>query len=175
MGRLSDGIEEAAISIGGKVDGNVGTRSDGTSHLNIQIHFAISAIRVACRVIARFIDRDGSNFGQRNIQLLEVGFQILLLETSAQLDQRDTLTCPIDSGRVIVELSYLRWSIGSRGCVWLNTAQMWAGLRAIIKAEDALHNIIQAGWDVQRTGASTIATSRALIDMQLSGEGAAQS
>jgi hypothetical protein len=57
--RGADRIDEAAVRIWSVVDGDPCAGSDAASHLYVQHHLAVGAIRIPDWLVLRAIDRDG--------------------------------------------------------------------------------------------------------------------
>src|SRR5581483_7608314 len=100
---LGHGIKEATISIRCEVDGDMSPGSNGTHHLNIQIDFAIGAVRVTNWRILSSINRHTSYSWQWKPQLLKKRLEITVLVASPKLDERNTLTAAGSRGWKVVE------------------------------------------------------------------------
>src|ERR1700730_2730284 len=107
MRGLGDGIQEALISIGGKVDGNMSTRSNSSRHFNIQVDFTICAIGFARRRILSAVDRHTCHVRLSDAQFLKVCLEVAVRVPSTEFDESDTLPTAILSRWKVVELGQL--------------------------------------------------------------------
>ncbi len=69
-----------------------------TGNFNIQVDFAIGTVWCSRRMIVSMINRRTCNLRQRDVQLLEVGLEVLVLVAPTQFDESYTLAASIKGG-----------------------------------------------------------------------------
>src|ERR1700730_17122739 len=103
MRGLCNGIQEALIGIWREIDGDMRARRYGTCYLNIQVDFAIRAIRSAGWSILPTIYRNACHHRQGDAQLLKVRLQVAICVAASQFHEGDTLATSIIIGRTIIK------------------------------------------------------------------------
>src|SRR5215831_3284063 len=85
----ADSIEKTLIGVWSEVHRYGRFRSNGAGHLDVQHHFSIRSVRIACRMIPAAIHRNG---GDAWTASTKVGVEIRLAEAPTKLDDRDALS-----------------------------------------------------------------------------------
>ncbi len=129
-----DGVGEALIGVGSKVDRDGGAGGDGCGYFYVEKDLTIGTVG-AGRLVFCLVDRDGIDRGGILAQRAEVDFKIGLLEAAAEFDQADGLAGTARGGKV-VQRGYLDRCVGDVRGARDGEAIVRGRLRAIVQAED---------------------------------------
>ncbi|OIQ67552.1 hypothetical protein GALL_508680 [mine drainage metagenome] len=87
---VGDRVDEARVGVGREVNDDARPRSDSARHLDVQHDLAVRAVGIT-RIVLASADRHGDHLGRLLPQRLEIGGDIGLAETTAELDEADGL------------------------------------------------------------------------------------
>jgi len=149
-----DGVEEAAVGVGGEVDDDRRLGGQCTGDFDVEQHLPVGALRVLTGDVARSVDADCPNGRGGKAQTGEVGVEIGLGVAAAELDDRHALAGAVGPGREVVGLAELQRGVGHpcRVRAGAGEAEVCPGLRPVIDAEYGDEHAVEFGRHAQFTG-----------------------
>ena len=99
-----DGVDESLVGVGGEVDDDVGSGSDGSCDFDVEHDLAVGAVGVGGSVLAA-VDEDCGDVGGFLAEGFEVGGDIGSSVAAAKLDDADGLARGGGVGGKLVELA----------------------------------------------------------------------
>ena len=84
-------VEKTLVGVGGEIYGDLRGGSDGANNFDIELHFAVRAVRIAGGGIRAAINRDNRDFGLRNFEAGEIFCEVGGIISSAQFQDSHAL------------------------------------------------------------------------------------
>ncbi len=94
-----DGVEEAAVGVGGEVDDDRRLGGQGAGDLDVEQHLTVGALRVLAGDVGRAVDADGADRRGSDAQAGEVGVEVGLGVAATQLDDGQRLPGAVGTDR----------------------------------------------------------------------------
>ena len=167
----ADRVDKTFRRVRGKINRDGGLGRNRPGDFNVQQHFAIGSIRIACRIISAAID---GHRGDLRTTGAEISVEITLAEPSAQFNYRNTLSLPrIGGRRERIEFGQLlrrvvKRRIGMR-IQFRPQAQLWFRDWTVIQTVDTDDGVDQVFRHVQCSGPAAIGyTVRLFIKLKIS-------